>query len=185
MVTLVDLTIIKDSPKKTKLIRMLEYEYKDCHNSDWLTKTMLTILNAAITQNRGVFILTRDSITSLLDKDTNHYAKVSLKYNSYKNLIKYLTNSLLEITKYKRFNRGVMVCEIVNPDVLKLIKADIDNQRSEVKLFVTGEVDPIIEQIQSIVNNYFEIKVTPIEQNKSFKVARKIKNIIEKYQKMK
>jgi hypothetical protein len=78
-----------------------------------------------------------------------------------------------------------MVCEIVNPDVLKLIKADIDNQRSEVKLFVTGEVDPIIEQIQSIVNNYFEIKVTPIEQNKSFKVARKIKNIIEKYQKMK
>lgn len=185
MFTLVNLTIISDFKKSTKLTRMLADEYKECHNSNWQTKVMLTLINSMVTQNRAVFILTRDSIVKLLESDTNHINKVSLRYNDYKSLINYLTNSLLNITKYKRFNRDVMVCSLNNKDILSLIKADLYNQQNEVKMFITGEVDNSESLVLDIINRYRSFKITPIEQNNSFKNVRKIRNITEKYKKMK
>lgn len=185
MFTLVNLTLLSDFKKQTRFTRMLQGEYKEVRNDSWEVKIMLTLVNSILTQNRAVFILTRDSIAKLIEKDNNHINKVSLNNRDYKHFINYITNSLINITKYKRFNRDVMVATVKDINILSLIKADRYSQLNEVIMFVTGEVDETEKKILDIIHRYQSFKVTPIEQNTSFKNTRKIQNIIEKYDKMK
>ena len=185
MFTLVNLTIISDFKKSTKLTRMLEEEYKDVQTSDWKVKTMLTLVNAILTQNRSVFILTRKTLCDLLEKDSNHINKVNLVLSNYRVFINHITNSLVKITKYKRHNKEVMVCTVIDKDLIKLIKADSYTQNNEVKMFITGEVDNRAELIEQIYNRYVSFRVTPSKQNTSFKTPRKIQNIVDNYTKMK
>lgn len=185
MFTLVNLTIISDFKKSTKLTRMLEEEYKDVRNGDWQAKIMLTLVNAMITQNRGAFILTKESLLRLIEKDTNHLNKVTLRHSDYKGLINHISNSLITISKHKRFNRDIMVCTVINKDILKLIKANLYDQYKEVKMFITGEVDNRAELIQEIYNRYVSFRVTPPTQNRNFFSRKRIENITEKYSKMK
>lgn len=185
MFTLVNLTIIVDFKKSTKFTRMLEEEYREVQASDWQAKIMLTLINSMITQNRGVFILTKESLLRLIEKDNNHLNKVTLRNNDYKGFINHITNSLISITKYKRFNRDVMVCTVIDKDILKLINANLYIQNNEVKMFITGEVDNRAELIMEIYNRYVSFKVSPPEQNKNFISRKRIENIAEKYKKMK
>lgn len=185
MFTLVNLTIISDFKKSTKLTRMLQEEYKDVQTSDWQAKIMLTLVNSMITQNRGVFILTKESLLRLIEKDSNHLNKVTLRHSDYKGFINHITNSLISITKYKRFNRDVMVCTVIDKDLLKLINANLYIQNNEVRMFITGEVDNRAELITEIYNRYVSFRVTPPQQNKNFITRKRIENITEKYSKMK
>jgi len=185
MFTLVNLTIISDFKKSTKFTRMLKEEYKEVRNNNWQSKVMLTLINAMTTQNRGVFILTKESLVRLIEKDSNHPNKVTLRHNDYKGFINHIGNSLVSISKHKRFNRDVMVCTVINKTILKLIKANLYDQYKEVKMFVTGEIDNRIELIQEIYNRYVSFRVTPSTQNTNFFNRKRIENIIEKYSKMK
>ena len=122
MITLVNITILKDIKKLNKIQRLLLNEYKSISNDSWLIKASLTLTNAILTQNRAVFILTRDSLFNLLSIDTNHKNKVSLRNSEYSRFINHITKYLIKVNKFKRYNRQVMVCEVILPEVLKLIK---------------------------------------------------------------
>lgn len=78
-----------------------------------------------------------------------------------------------------------MVATVKDVNILNLIKADKYSQLDEVIMFVTGEIDETEKKILGIIHRHQSFKVTPIEQNTSFKNTRKIQNILEKYNKMK
>lgn len=187
MVTLVNITILKDIKKLNKTQRLLINEYKSVSNDSWLVKASLTLTNAILTQNRAVFILTRDSLFNLLSIDTNHKNKVTLKNSEYSRFINHITKYLIKVNKFKRYNRQVMVCEVILPEVFKLIKTDINKQRRETIMFVTGEILNLDNtlKIESIIQNYISFRKTPIQKNRSFKVKSKINLIIERYKKFK
>ncbi len=195
MHTLVNLTILSKSSKKNKLHRILEHEYKDVVNDNWLTKVSLTISNAIITQDKSVFILTRESITRLLKSDTNHINPVSMKNDQYKIIIQHISKYLCSIKKYKNgYNRYIMVCSVIAPTILKQLKSNRLTQEQEVRMFINGEIqeeqfaanEATIEAIKSITQRYIDIKNNQnIIWNSSFRIPSKIKKIEERYNKVK
>lgn len=139
MYNLVNLTILTEMKKSTKITRLLDDSYKDAKSNTWLTKITITIINSVLTQNRKVFILNRDFLTKLVDSDSNHYGKVSFNNSKYKQLIDHITKYLCKIEKIKRNNYYVMMCIITHAELLKIIKADITEQENEVRTFINNK----------------------------------------------
>lgn len=182
MFTLVDLTILESIKKKNSIHRSFIEEYKEVHNDTWMIKASLTLVNAVYTQKRGIFILTRDSLANLLEMDTNHKNKASLRKDQYRHFINHITKYILTIEKFKRYNREVMVCTVILPELLEMINVDMDKQKREMRTFVTGEMSTPESDILSIINRHISVKNNnPNEFKTGFKVVADIKRIMKKY----
>lgn len=192
MFTLVNLTNLKEVKKSTKITRKLAEDYKEVHNEHWITKATVTLVNSIVTQNKSSFLLTRASLTKLVESDMNHEKRISVSNKEYTRFINHITDYLVDIVKIPRNGKEVMVCYVKLPELLKVLKVDKALQDREIRMFVTGEIiesDEVIQlkqeaAIRAIVNRYLEFKYTPdnnMLQN-SFKLASKVKRIMVNYQ---
>jgi len=137
MYTLVNVTILSELVKKKKVHRELEEQYKELRNESWIDQTTLTIINAIITQNRKVFILTRGVLEKLLVLDTNHFNKPCLNRNEYDILISTISDKLVSINKIKRGSIYVTVCTVKSKGILKYLTADQAEQEKEIIHYIT------------------------------------------------
>ena len=137
MYTLVNVTILSELKKLKKIHRELDDQYKELQTESWIDRTFLTIINAIITQNRKVFILTRTNLTALLKKDDNHPNKPCVNKDEYAILISALTDVLLSIDKVKRGPNYVSICTVKSKEILKHLTSDQTAQEKEVREYVT------------------------------------------------
>lgn len=169
-------------------------QYKQARTYDWIHKATLTFVNSIITENKAVFVLTRESLRKVLASDKNWTQPLGLANSEYKHFIKHISKRLVSITKHKRLNREVMICTVIYPELLKLIDADITKQTREVKMFVTGEIEmesevvetvnvEAVNYINSIIDRLLNIKnIENRNKLSSFGVAAKINGIVSRYE---
>lgn len=188
MLTLVNLTILSEHKKLTKSQRELENEYKELSNENWILKTSLTLINAILTQKRGVFILTRQSLINLLEKDTNHRNKVSLRKEDYKHFIRHISTFMVKINKVRKQHKEVMIAEVIWDELLKELNVDLKDQRRECMLFITKEsnhrnLDYLINSIFSRYDTFIKPNKPTLESN--LHISSAIKAIINNYKTIK
>lgn len=141
---LVATTHITDSPEDSaqKVIKANYDKYKIL--DDKVAKVVVTILNACYTQHRASFLLTRETLRTLVQEDKN---QLDLGYSNdfYSDLL--LDLDLSEIFKLSKVfkKKGDMEystqVQLIDKDLLELFKfseKEIKSQVLEVKRFIKG-----------------------------------------------
>jgi hypothetical protein len=169
--------------KSTKLIteediandpawEVMAKEYADSQDSEWSVKAIISIVNSIIYQRRLVFLVTRDSLRDLLNSDKNWVKSIGLKTDNYKFILKILyktVGELVESFESKRNNRKFSIIKVNNPDILKFLSVNYDEQLKETKDFL--ESTPF-KKGQKNTKNLKEdvIKITDFPQHKEIDI---------------
>lgn len=113
---------------------MLKHQYEIADSV--LFKKAVTVLNAILTQDRVIFILTEEGLRKLLASDANLDSAQGANSSSHKAVIKLICNSGLVKCIIPRNGRQPNVFEVVDPDILKLLIVNRDQQLKEAQEFI-------------------------------------------------
>jgi hypothetical protein len=100
-------------------------------------KTVVTILNSIIYQNKQFFFLTRENIKDLLKADVNWSEPVGFSEHKYKEIISFMVrNGIIAFEAYEGFNsRKPSMYKVISPDILKFIN-NKNQQKQELEDFI-------------------------------------------------
>lgn len=123
--------------------KVIKNEYIENINGDWLDKAMTSFLNSIVYSNRAVFIITRESLRQLLKSDENWDKTIGLKDSNYPIFLCEMING--ELIKKIVDGTKASVYELISPELLKFINADVEAQRLEAVEFA-NTCDPDDDQ---------------------------------------
>lgn len=118
-------------------------------------RAYLTLLNAALTHRRVIFVITRNKLIELLKKDLNYAqdpgTSFSNKETSYKRVLKTIFGGKLFKLVKKSQGRTPMIVEIVHPAILALFSVDPVLQLKEAKKFIKNRKNPENSNIDDLI----------------------------------
>ncbi len=133
-------TILKEDTEAHFGYRWLYDKYQESNKRklNVVSKSIVSVLNAIIFQQRLVFGMTRDLLRELLSNDENWQKRIGLKHENYKKIIGRLVKSgLIEEVKYdKDEEKKVKLYRVIHPEILKALTGDFESQLSESLKFV-------------------------------------------------
>lgn len=135
--------------KYTKLIQaedlklpawlLLNDEYLALQEADSCVKAVLTILNSVIYQHRVVFCITRNSLRILLKQDKNWKTPPGFRNGHYKKILKHLFEYVREVKNPKGRGDSVLVCQVIDKELLSFLQVDVDKQMAEAIAFISRD----------------------------------------------
>lgn len=117
---------------KQPVYQMLHEAYAEAESKNpratWKVKATISIMNAAITQGRMAFILTKQSIKPVIRGDENWTKKLGFKDSNYASLRMTLQNGTLEeVETVGRFT----IFKVVHPMILQFFNVDVQKQADQ------------------------------------------------------
>lgn len=108
----------------------IKKEYDELQGGEWVDKAIVSLLNSALFQRRVVFVLAKRSFRELAKSDKNWTRQIGLKDENWKSLIQEITSR--DIVKcIHKTEKGRLVYEIIEEDILNLLNIDVNAQRNE------------------------------------------------------
>lgn len=114
-------------------VTKLQADYSKGNNGEFnnIDRISTSLLNAAFTQQRTVFLISRDSLRELVNSDKNHKKKPTFGNKYYPKVIKLVCNGGLLKELVKGEGRRAGVYEVVLPSVLKFMPKEVTEQREQ------------------------------------------------------
>lgn len=114
----------------------LAADYKAAEDEQTIIKALISLRNAIIFQRRVVFCLSRDCTRELINQDKNWKQSPGLKNENYKLIISMAIqlNMIKEVQKGR--SKQLSVYEVIDNELLQILKINVDAQTQEVFDFV-------------------------------------------------
>jgi len=172
--------------KSTKLItkedsindpawEVMSKEYEEAQDSEWSVKAIISIVNSIIYQRRLVFLMTRNSLRDLLNSDKNWNKPIGLKTDNYKFILRIMyktVGELVESFESKRNNRKFSIIKVNNPDILKFLSVNYDEQLQETKDFLETPSLKKDHKISVKKNKEDVVKITEFPEHKEIDILK-------------